>query len=188
MDLNKSFLKERMNYIALILPKVSMGVIGSISSTLTTGLYPLITQISMESTKVKELVSNTDVLTIIHVLEFLFSEIDEDVSLCSSSDVSLCSSSDVSLCSSSEDRIPKGLKVKSVALCVEQIRDSIRLIMAELERVQMKIRFNQELWFFKSLRSYSFNTSVMRLSAHIKVLEIRKNSLFEVMKTKRKEK
>jgi len=64
---------------------------------------------------------------------------------------------------------------------VESIRDAIKDIEDELDKIYYRMQYNDNLWFGSVIRAYKFHNCGERLHAKLKNLESRRKTLIELM-------
>jgi hypothetical protein len=146
-----------MNFlIGAIGAHVTLSLLSGITST-ANGIYSLSTNIknatSIGAKEVKQIIKETDLEVNIKTIQFLLCEI------------KLTENSPYTL-----------------QYCIQSIRDCIKDISEELEKIHYRMQYNDNLWYGQSLRSYKFHNCRERLDSHIKNLKSRRKALIEILK------
>ena len=69
----------------------------------------------------------------------------------------------------------------TVIYCIQAIKDAIREIADELDKIYYRMQYNNSLLFGATIRAYKFHNCKSRLHAKLKNLESRNQSLISIM-------
>lgn len=150
-----------MNFlIAGIGTNITLGLISATTSA-TNNLYTLCSNISeTTSTKandIKQIIKEHDLEVRIKMIQFLLYEINVNEN-------SPC----------------------TLNYCINSIRCAIKDISTELEKIQFRMQYNNNLWFGSSIRAYGFKNCKLRLKAYIDTLESRYKMLISILSIENK--
>jgi hypothetical protein len=65
--------------------------------------------------------------------------------------------------------------------CMQSIREAVKDISEELEKINYRMQYNDNLWFGSSLRSYKFHNCKSRLAVKLRNLESRYDMLIKIL-------
>jgi hypothetical protein len=150
-----------MNYLVAGLgANITVGLISAITAT-TNSVYTLSTNISKStstgSEEIKQIIKETDLETKIKVIQYLLCEINID------------------------EHSPN-----TIHYCIKSINDAINDILDELEKINYRMQYNNNIWVGASIRSYGFKNCRRRLIAYVKTLENRYTTLMSILSVKDK--
>ncbi|VBB18608.1 hypothetical protein YASMINEVIRUS_1071 [Yasminevirus sp. GU-2018] len=146
-----------MNFlIGAIGANLTLGLVSGVTSAVN-GVYTLSSNI-MQSTssganEVKQIIKETDLEVKVKTAQLMLCELKID------------------------DDTPYTVKY-----CVQTIRDAIKDIGDELEKIYYRMQYNDNLWVGSTVRSYKFHNCRARLHASLKNLESRCDTLMRVTK------
>lgn len=134
---------------------ITMGLVSGVTSA-ANGVYTLIGNIyqstSSGSYEIKKLIRESDLENKVKAIQLLLNELTID------------------------DNTPQTL-----IFCLQTIKDSIKDITEELERIHYRITYNNNLWFSIPVRRFKFDNCKDRLLAHLKNLDSRYNILISII-------
>jgi len=71
----------------------------------------------------------------------------------------------------------------TIQFCIHAVKGAMDDIIEELEQVHYRMKYNDNIWFGKSVRSYKFHNNKARLEAKLKNLEDRCKCLTDLLKS-----
>lgn len=150
-----------MNFLMTgISTNITMALISTITGT-TNGIYTLCTNISHSTqtcaNEIKQLLKETDLRTRMVIIQQLLHEIKVDK-----------------------------MSPNTLQQCIKSIKDSIKDISDELEKIQYRMQYNESLRIGSSFRSYGFRNCKHRLIAYVKTLDMRYNMLIDILSIQNK--
>jgi hypothetical protein len=145
-----------MNYIiAAIGANLTIGLVTGVTAA-TNGAYTMITNISKSTStgvkEVKQIIEESDLEVKIKTIQLIINDINVNENT-------------------------------SLALqhCIKSIKDVINDISEELEKINNRIKYNDNLWVGSAIRAYGFHGASKRLNGHIKKLESRYKDLITLI-------
>jgi len=150
-----------MNFIIAGLgTNITLGLI-SATTNATNNLYTLCNNISESSSNnsndIKQIIKDNDLEVKIKIIQFILCEININEN-------SSC----------------------TLNYCINSVNIAIKYILDELEKINYRIQYNNNLWFGSSVRSYGFKNSKLRLKTYIDTLELRYNMLINILSIENK--
>lgn len=145
-----------MNFIVGVIgANLTLGVISGITSA-TNGIYTLCSTVKSSTangaSEVKKIIRETDLEVKIKTVQYLLCEV------------------------SITPDTPCTIK-----LCIESIRDCIKEISDELDKIHYRMQYNDNLWMGSTVRAYKFHNCRARLEAHLKNLDSRCKTLINLL-------
>lgn len=137
---------------------VTMGsIVGSIT-TVSSSIYTLVTNIKVNkhihNEDIIRVLTKTDVVTTIKLLQAVMSEIPEN-----------------------------HINSISVVISLKNVHEIIEQIENELKDLNLKLEYNRTLYIMSNWRSYDFKDNLGRIEDLIAILDRRKDNLFKVLET-----
>ncbi len=141
--------------IGAIGTNLTLGLISGIAGT-TNGVYTMISNIAKSTAnganEIKQIIKETDLEVKVKTVQFLLCEIE----------------------------VNNGSS-HTLQYCVKSIKDAIKDINDELEKIYYRMQYNDNLWVGSRVRSYKFHNCKARLQAKLCNLESRVNSLIQIL-------
>jgi hypothetical protein len=141
--------------LASIGTNITLGLITA-TTTATNGLYTLSNNISTSTSTgiddIKQIIKERDLEARIKMIQFLLCEIQVN------------------------NKSPCTLNY-----CMYSIKNAIKNISNELEKIYYRMQYNNNLWIGSSIRAYGFKNCKLRLKAHIDTLESRYKMLISIL-------
>lgn len=137
---------------------ITMGsVVGSITS-MSSSIYSLVSNIKLNkhihNKDIMKILTMTDVVTTIKVLQAVMSEIPENY-----------------------------INSISIIISLNNVHEIIEQIENELKDLNLKFEYNRNLYLLSNWRSYSFKDNLEKIEELICVLDKRKDNLFKILET-----
>ena len=141
--------------IGAIGTNLTLGLISGIAGT-TNGVYTMISNIAKSTATgandIKQIIKETDLEVKVKTVQLLLSEIEVNPG-----------------------------SSHTLQYCVKSIKDAIKDINDELEKIYYRMQYNDNLWVGSRVRSYKFHNCKARLYAKLKNLESRVISLIQIL-------
>lgn len=69
----------------------------------------------------------------------------------------------------------------SIVIALKNMQEIIQCVEAEMKNIYEQMKYNNDLYLFKNLRSYDFKPELRKLEAYVNVMEKRKDNLFKTL-------